>query len=504
MHLRPRFAVLVLALLIVLAACAPDPGTSGAAVIATATQAPPTATPSPTIVPSPTPVPRFAAGSTIAGVDVSGLTAAEATVRLETLDQRLQRSLVVNAGSERISLDPAAFDLTLPIDELVTSASSAAAAGEPVAVPRELRLDEQALRAELEPLAAAAGSGSATTIITSTDVFSRSFAYAPGAQLDLDAAVETVASHLQTSPSRWITLDLQTVTPDAPPRAGFDEIAAQVDAMAAEWNGVVGFYLYDLASGDTIELHPNTVFSGASVMKVAIMLFSYVNIAEFNDEQEVWLRKMIVSSDNMSANLLLAAATNGRSTEDSLAGARLMSAWLQELGLQHTYQYMPYEASDYLIDVRGIRIQRGPPQEGDPPYTEADPVLRTTPAEISKLFLWIDECSRAEGMLLERFENLTPARCQEMLDRLARNGDDTRMVAGIPAGIRVEHKGGWVGDMQGDVGIVRSPGGDYLLAVYVYQQTDWLRDWVAAPVLASFSRMVYTAYNPLNLAEIEP
>jgi hypothetical protein len=51
--------------------------------------------------------------------------------------------------------------------------------------------------------------------------------------------------------------------------------------------------------------------------------------------------------------------------------------------------------------------------------------------------------------------------------------------------------------MQCDVGIVRSPGGDFVLAVYLYRETDQLYDSVAAPVIAAFARMVYTAYNPL-------
>jgi beta-lactamase class A len=177
-----------------------------------------------------------------------------------------------------------------------------------------------------------------------------------------------------------------------------------------------------------------------------------------------------------------------------------MSEMLEkDLGLQHTYQYMPYEGADYLINIRGIKIKSGPAQEGPPPYTEADPALRTTPAEMSQVFLAIDQCSKGQGELMQKYtRTLTPERCQEMLDLLAHNGDTTRMRAGIPDDIRVEHKSGWIEDMQADVGIVRSPGGDFILAVYLYQDTDYLYDSVASPVIASFARMVYTAYNPIR------
>lgn len=121
---------------------------------------------------------------------------------------------------------------------------------------------------------------------------------------------------------------------------------------------------------------------------------------------------------------------------------------------------------------------------------------------MGQLYRMIDECARGEGVLLEKFELLNPDRCQEMLDLLAENADDTRMVAGIPDGVRVEHKSGWIEHTQADAGIVRSPGGDYVLAIYVYKplgdQWAW-PDEVLGGAIADVSRLVYTAYNPIRL-----
>jgi hypothetical protein len=90
-----------------------------------------------------------------------------------------------------------------------------------------------------------------------------------------------------------------------------------------------------------------------------------------------------------------------------------------------------------------------------------------------------------------------------MLDRLATNHDVTRMVAGLPKGTLAQHKSGWIENMQADAGIVRSPNGDYVLAVYVYKKlTDGVAMWddaVLAPIVADFSRLAYTAYNPIRL-----
>src|SRR5262249_40111283 len=161
------------------------------------------------------------------------------------------------------------------------------------------------------------------------------------------------------------------------------------------WDGIAGLYVYDLASDQVLaSLNQNTVFSGASVMKVPILLQSYIHLSSFSATQEKWLQKMIVDSDNLSANAMLAASAGGSGSDDALAGTLAMSDMLKGLGLEHTYQYMPYEAGDYLIKVRKIKIKIGPKHEGAAPYTEPDPVLRTTPAEMSRVFLLINQCSK--------------------------------------------------------------------------------------------------------------
>lgn len=486
----PRLAIVWLLGITILGACgAPRP------VPVTPTAAPPTPTAAPTAVPT------FAPGSTIGGIAVGGLTSAAAADKVRTELTALTQPLAVRAGTARIKLSPADIDLALSLDVMLNEATRQARSGAVVQTPLDLTFNEQALREQIAGLAAQVAVSPTLSIITATETFSRSFAYTPGQLLDIDSAVAKVAARLRSPAApRQVTLGLR---PDpATPQADFAQIREQVELMAAQWDGVVGFYLYDLQSGATVTLNTDTVFSGASVMKAPIMLYAYTALEQFNADQEEWLRRMIVESDNLAANDLLAASVGGQGTDDALVGVRAMNVMLRALGLKHTYQNLPYEAYDYIVGLRRIQIESGPAREGNPPYTEADPLVRTTPTEISRIFLLIEQCSRGEGDLLEQFaETLSAARCGEMIAWLEQNGDDTRMVSGLPATARVAHKSGWVGDMQADVGIVRSPGGDFLLAVYLYQQTEWLRDPVAAPVIGAFARMVYTAYNPVRLDE---
>jgi hypothetical protein len=375
-------------------------------------------------------------------------------------------------------------------------------------VPLQLSYDEEALRDELSTLLDAAHVTPSVDVISeemeynsSTQVISRSFVYRPGQSLEMDKAVEQFDEHMSSpQASRTLVLEMVDTTDEALQRPSFAEIQEQVNQQASEWNGVVGFYLYDIESGETITHNANTVFSAASVMKVAILLHAYVSLPSFTPEEREAIETMIINSDNLRANDVLAATMHGSGTDDAYVGVLTMNKMLSDLGFQHTYMNMPYEGYDYLVGLRGLDIRRGPEQEGMPPFTAADPILRTTPAEISRIFLMIDECSKGTGVLLARYpQQLSPDRCQEMLDLLAQNADNERMVAPIPPGVRVEHKSGWVQDMHADVGIVRSPGGDYLMAVYLWRGVDELPGLWTNPHIVAFSRLIYTAYNPLEL-----
>ncbi len=458
----------------------------------------PTALPTVTLVPSP--VPQIAKGVFVGGIDVSGKTSEQARMALEQAFASVLRPIDIRADKAQITLQAEEIGLKLATDQML---SEALAAQGNAKIALSIDVDRTLLKAKLQTLAKQVDQPGTITLITATKTISRSFALEGGRQLDITAAAEQIERQLQSvGAPRRITLNLEpTAVSDTRPTAA--ELQAQIEAMAKRWNGIVGVYVYDLKSASVIaQLNQDTVFSGASVMKVAILLNAYRTIGTFSQLQEVWLRKMIVESDNYSANSLLAASAGGRGTDDALLGAQNMSKMLaDDLGLQHTYQNMPYESAEYLVKVRGVKIKRGPPLEGPPPHTDPDPVLRTTPAEMSHLFLWIEQCSQGKGPLLEKYAKLTKARCAEMITRLEKNGDQIRMRSGFPKGTVVAHKSGWIEDMQSDVGIVRSPGGDFLVAIYVYTDIRptkvFLTNEIAAPTIGHFARLVYTYYNPV-------
>jgi hypothetical protein len=448
----------------------------------------------------------IARGVVVAGVNVGGKTPDQARVLLEKGLAAAIRSLDLRIAQAQATLNPEEMGLKLDLDTMLAAAVAAKAN---VKVPLAISVDRALLEIRLSEIAKQVDTPAGLTIITSTKTISRSFAISGGTRLDIPAAITQIEERLRSPGApRRMTINLSQVPIDEPStRPTPEQLQQQIEAMAKGWNGIVGIYVYDLKDARVVaQLNQDTVFSGASVMKVPIMLNAYLNIPKFSKSHETWLRMMIVDSDNYSANALLASSVAGQGTEDALLGAQAMTKMMtEELGLQHTYQNMPYEASDYLIKVKGYKIKRGPPIEGPPPHTDADPVLRTTPAEMSSIFLAIEQCRNGSGILLEKFaDKLTPARCAEMIQRLEKNGDYIRMRSGLPKNAVVAHKSGWIEDMQADIGIVRSPGGDFLVAIYVYRDIRptkvFVTDAEAAPVIGHFARLIYSYYNPTRIS----
>lgn len=451
--------------------------------------------------PAPATAPPLAIGTTIAGVDVGALSDEAAAARLQEHLAPVMLPLELHVGAASTVIRPIEFGLYVPMADMLAEARAQQAQGRPGRVPLRVRFSEPVLRVELDAFAEQTATPPELRMITGTDRISRSFAYVPGQRIDVDEAIKLITDRLQSPlASRRITLERHVTSATPPPRPSFAVLRAHVEALAAEWEGVVGFYLHDLTTGETLTLNEQTVFSGASVVKVAILLRAYIVHPAFDADLQEAIDAMIIESDNMRANDVLAATAGGPGTDNAYIGVLEMTEMLRDLGFEHTYMNMPYEGFDYLVGLRGLTIKRGPPIEGPPPHTDPDPILRTTPAEMSRLFLLIDECRRGRGLLIERYpKSLTPARCQEMLDLLAANNDTSRMVSGMPPGTRIEHKSGWVQDMHADVGIVRSEGGDFLLAVYLWRGVEEVPDFWASPFIIRFARLVYSAYNPVAL-----
>jgi len=72
--------------------------------------------------------------------------------------------------------------------------------------------------------------------------------------------------------------------------------------------------------------------------------------------------------------------------------------------------------------------------------------------------------------------------------------------AGLPEGTRIGHKHGWIQESDGllhsvaDSAIIYTPGGNYVLTIFMYESSQLIYDPVNA-LVADISRAIYNYYN---------
>ena len=115
----------------------------------------------------------------------------------------------------------------------------------------------------------------------------------------------------------------------------------------------------------------------------------------------------------------------------------------------------------------------------------------------------IYECAEFGGgaLLAVLPEQITQSECIDMIETLTRNKTPFLIEAGVPDGTRVGHKHGWVSDVTtgairtiGDAGIIYTPSGDYVLAIYFSHPTQLVWDPMSK-LMGDLSEAIYNYYN---------
>ena len=117
---------------------------------------------------------------------------------------------------------------------------------------------------------------------------------------------------------------------------------------------------------------------------------------------------------------------------------------------------------------------------------------------MASLLTMIYQCAtKAGGAFAVVFPNLiTQEECQDIITLLSSNKIATLIEAGVPEGIVVAHKHGFgSSDTIGDAGIVFSPGGDYVIVMYLWRP-GYLEWEMSSPIMANISRVAYSYFNP--------
>lgn len=310
----------------------------------------------------------------------------------------------------------------------------------------------------------------------------------PGYTLDVAGSRERVEAALRSAVER--RADLIVVESEPPPLEAA-QLAEMLEGLVAPFQdagGIASIFVKDLQTGEEVSIGPDIAYAGTSVLKIALMTQVYRLLDEPPTvEQYDWLSDTLGSgSSNFKANLLLALIGDG----DGFRGAENLTAAMSALGLVNTFMVTPYDEENLPYTVVT------PANSRTDVTTNPDPFMQTTAQDIGLLLEMIYQCSQGGGALMAAYPgDYTAEECQQMLDIMAQNRIGSLIEAGLPPGTRLAHKHGWGPDTHADAGIVFSPGGDFVLVVYLYNPV-WLEWGVSNPLVNNIATATYNYFNP--------
>ena len=323
----------------------------------------------------------------------------------------------------------------------------------------------------------------------------------PGQELDIDRAVILIEDALRSPGKRTVSLTSQKTVAGRPSLNNLGILVRQIIDITP-FDGVVGFYMLDLQTGEElrfgydnnedVSIEPDIAFTASSTIKIPTMVSVYKNLGPtISEDVAALILEMITKSENPATDALMDRISQGR-------GPLVVTSDMNSLGLNNTF------IAGYFYDGAPLlqRIQTASNERADI-VTNPDAYNQSTPSEMGSLLADMYQCSQTGGgALVAAFpEKMSQAVCQEMIEYLKRDRIGVLLEAGLPEGTQIAHKHGWISGPSGiiqnisDVGIVYTPGGNYVIAIYVYHpiQTIW------EPVSGMVTQISQAVYNYFNL-----
>jgi beta-lactamase class A len=320
--------------------------------------------------------------------------------------------------------------------------------------------------------------------------------------LDLDRSVEDIAAALVSPSIHQVTL---TTIPNESSDPDFLTLAAflQQNINCVDFDELVEVYVHSFKTEETLHfalmdgnpVEPDVAFTAASTIKIPIMVSILRRTNEPTPEAVVdLLERMIVYSENPPADTLMATYL------DQDRGPLIVSEDLSALGMENSFL-----AGYFALGSPVLQLYTTPANTRTDIYLDPDVYNQTVPSEIGQLLTAIYTCAAdGSGLLTETFPGeITPSECQLMMDILSANKIGMLIEGGLGPDALAAHKHGWVQELDGllhsmsDVAIVFSPGGDYVLCIFVYDPERLDFDQ-GNRLITRLSQTVYNFFNIEN------
>jgi beta-lactamase class A len=414
-----------------------------------------------------------------------------------------------------INLNPDAVGFRLSTDAMFAAATAAGEAGggfwerfaryllgQEETTVRDIPLladyQSTALRNELEDIARRydqPGSGSGYDVPTLT-----TFAGGAGFEMDLTAAMTAIDSALRRPDNRAVELPLSQGSSTRPGLATLrDLIIDYLNTRGFIYDGqtsIASIYIQDLTTGEEINILGDVAFTAASTAKLGILI-DYFRVLERdpNDDDAFLMANSILCSSNSASNRIMEVMLGGN---DILRGLQSVTDTQQFLGARNTYITAPF------IEIVGqqFNYNAAPATSPNAAYnTEPDFFNQTSAEDQGILFSLIYDCAYHGTGLMSAYPNgeFTQQECSRMLELMSGLQLNRLLQGGIPAGTRIAHKNGWVGEITGNAGIVFPPNGsNYIISVFMWEKTDsgfqnYIRLW---PLIEDISRATWNYFVP--------
>jgi beta-lactamase class A len=454
----------------------------------------------------------FPAGSLAAGVPVGGLHEDDAVV---SVDSFYSQPLLLEIQDEQVQVSPEDLGFSIDAPGLVADGVRdmensgfwdylwGRPETNPVDIPLDAIVDEdqilEYLNTQITPRYLQPGTP--MTPIPGTTNFEPG---QPGQSLEIQDAVGDIRQALLSSDVQQVSLAVTEGVIPLPPE-GMLEAFLEHNINLSGFDDLVEVYAASMTSGEVThfairggeEVPPDVAFTAASTIKIPIMVSALRRTEDPTPEDLVnLLERMIVFSENPPADTLMSTYI------DEVRGPLLVSEDMAALGLENTFLAGYFYLGAPLLD----RFETTANQRTD---VNLDPDIysQTVSSEIGQLLTGIYRCAQdGSGLLTEVFPGeISQPECQLMVDILSANKIGLLIEAGLPPDATVAHKHGWAQELDGllhsmsDAAIVFTPGGDYVLNVFIYD-IDRLDFDQGNRLIARLSQTVYNFYNVDNQA----
>ena len=276
-------------------------------------------------------------------------------------------------------------------------------------------------------------------------------------------------------------------------------IIAYLDSEGFVYDGqstIASVFVMDLETGEEVNLLSDVAVSAASTVKVSIMIDYFRNLLFAPSDDEAYLMaQSLLCSNNSSSNLIMQIIGGG--TDTSLAaGIADVTNTARYVGARNSYISAPLFLGG---DQQLFSIPAPSTSPNQSFNTGADPFNQTTTEDLGTLFSMIYDCANYGSGLITAYPDgsFTQNECRQMLELMSANDLERLLQGGIPADARISHKNGWLENVHGDAGIVFPPNGrDYVIAVFVWENTDFFSYARAWPLIEGISRAAWNYFSP--------